>query len=563
MRRTTVAAIAAALSCTLAVAGCSSSGHDDKPVRKQAAPGADGQNINAHPVSDLRQGGSLHFGIDQWITQYNINTVDGSQGDAQEIIRAVLPDLFDADAKGAIHNNPDFLVSAKVTSASPQVVEYQLNPKARWSDGKALSWRDFKAQWKALNGADDAYEAADTSGYDQISRVEQGTGALGVKVTFSSPYADWQRLFDPLYPASYIDTPDKFNKGWSEKAPVSGAAFKVGAYDKTGQTITIVPDPKWWGNKPKLDSVVYRALDTSAKTEAYLNKEIDEAPALLPEDYKRLVKAADTDIRRGARWDEVHITLNGGRGPLKDVKVRNALQAAINRKGVNTSFSKDLSFELKPLNNHFFMPNQQGYQDNTSEFDSYDPAKAGKLLDEAGWKDAGEGKPRTKDGRKLTLDYTLSAGGTSAQTDQAELVQQMLGAVGVKVDIKKVPANDYFNKFVNTGNFDITSFRNVDAVYQTMLTPVFLRPKGKNLYQNFGSVGSPKIDALLKKAGGTTDHAAAVKLYNQADTEIWKLGHSIELYQRPQIDAVRSGLANYGAFGLADTDYTKVGWLKK
>ncbi|WP_329167687.1 ABC transporter family substrate-binding protein [Streptomyces sp. NBC_01267] len=562
MRRTTVVAIAAALSATLAVAGCSSSDGDGKAAKKQAAPQVDGQSINAHPVSDLKQGGSLRFAIDQWITQYNINQVDGQQGDAQDIIKAVLPDLFDADAKGTIHANPNFLVSAKVTSTSPQVVTYELNPKAKWSDGKPLSWKDFQAQWKALNGTDSAYEAADTSGYSQISKVEQGADAHGVKVTFSSPYADWQRLFDPLYPAAYIDTPAKFNKGWSEKALVTGNSFKVGTYDKTGQTVTIVPDPKWWGDKPKLDSVVYRVLDSSAFTEAYLNKEIDEAPALQPEDYKRLVKAPDTDIRRGARWDEVHITLNGGHGPLKDVKVRNAVQAAINRDGVNESFSKDLSFDLKPLDNHFFMPNQEGYQDTAGEYGKYDPERAKKLLDEAGWKDAGEGKPRTKDGKKLTLGYTLSAGGTASQTDQAELVQQMLGAVGIKVDLQKVPANDYFNKFVNTGNFDITSFRNVDAVYQTMLTPVFIQPEGKNLFQNFGSVGSPKIDELLNKAAGTTDHAEAIKLYNEADVEIWKLGHSIELYQRPQIDAVRKGLANFGASGLADTDYAKVGWLK-
>ncbi|MFI6687174.1 ABC transporter family substrate-binding protein [Streptomyces sp. NPDC050485] len=562
MRRSTVIAIAAALSATLVVSGCGSSGKDDKPAKKQAAPQADGQSINARPVSDLKQGGSLRFGIDQWITQYNINQVDGQQGDAQDLIKAVMPDLFNPDAKGVQHLNPDFLVSAKVVSSSPQVVEYQLNPKAKWSDGTPLSWKDFEAQWKALNGSNPAYEAADTSGYDQVSKVEQGADEHAVKVTFTRPYADWQRLFGPLYPAAYIDTPEKFNKGWSQKAVVTAGAFRVGTYDKTGQTVTLVPDPAWWGERPKLDTIVYRVLDSAAKTEAYLNNEIDEAPALLPEDYKRLVKDPATEIRRGARWDEVHITLNGGHGPLQDVKVRNAVQAAIDRKGVNASFAKDLSFQLEPLNNHFFMPNQEGYQDNSSEFDKYDPAKANKLLDEAGWKSPGDGRTRTKDGKELSLDYTLSSGGTSAQDDQAQLVQQQLSAVGVKVSIKKVPANDYFNKFVNTGNFDLVSFRNTDAVYQTLLTPTFRQPQGKNLFQNFGSVGSPEIDALLTKAGQTTDKAESVKLYNQADQAIWKLGHSIELYQRPEIDAVRKGLANYGAFGLAATDYAKVGWVK-
>lgn len=142
MRRTTVIAIAAALSATLAVSACDSSGTDGgAPAKKQAAPAVDGQNINAQPVSALKQGGSLKVAIDQWITQYNVNQVDGQQGDASEIDRAVMPHLFYADAKGVGVPNPAFLASAKVVSTSPQVVEYQLNPKARWSDGTPSAGR--------------------------------------------------------------------------------------------------------------------------------------------------------------------------------------------------------------------------------------------------------------------------------------------------------------------------------------------------------------------------------------------------------------------------------------
>ncbi|MFI0982960.1 ABC transporter family substrate-binding protein [Streptomyces sp. NPDC021093] len=562
MRRSTVTAVAAALVASLAVAGCGAQDGEGPAPKKQAAVKADGSNINAHPLSDIKQGGQLKIGIQQWITQYNGNTPDGSQGDADDIIRLVMPVLFNTDAKGVASANPNFLTSAKVSQADPQVVEYELHPKAKWSTGTPLGWKDFEAQWKALNGTNPAYEASDTAGYDQISKVEKGAGEHSVKVTFKAPYADWQRLFSPLYPASHTSTPEQFNKGWQEKVPVSGSAFKVKDYDKTAQTVTAVPDPNWWGQKPKLDSIVYRALDPSAYTEAYLNKEIDSTSALAPENYKRLVKDASTEIRRGARWDEVHITLNGARGPLKDVKVRNAVQAAIDRKGITDSFSKDLTFELPPLDNHFFMPNQEGYKANAGEYGTFDLARAKKLLDEAGWKDAGEGKPRTKDGKELTLSYTLSGGGASSEQDQAELVQQMLGQAGIKVEIKKVPANDYFNEFVTAGNFDLVSFRFVDQLFRSDAFGNYRQPQGKNLYGNYGSVSSPKLEELLTRAGRTSNRTEAVKLYNEADAEIWKLGHSIELYQRPQITAVRKGLANFGAEGLASRDYTKTGWLK-
>ena len=561
MRQTSAAAwIAATAATVLLVTGCGSS-DDGKPVARKSAAPAGSQEINARPLNDVQQGGTLKLAISQWIADYNRYTANGNQGDATDINELVEPRLFWADAQGESRPDTDFLLSASVTSASPQTVVYKLNPKARWSDGKAIGWRDFEALWKANNGTDKAYEAADTSGYEQIGKVEQGADAHQVKVTFSTPYADWKHLFNPLLPAAGIGTPDKFNKGWTQRIPITANAFKISSYDKTAQTITAVPDPNWWGTKPKLDSIVFRALDYSAWTDAYLNKEIDYASALLPEDYKRLYKAAGTDIRVGARWDEVHIEFNGARGPLKDVRVRQALQHAIDRTSIATAFGKDLPVQLKPYGSHFFMPNQAGYQDNSGTYGTYDLKKAGELLDAAGWKL--QGGKRVKAGKQLTLGYTLSAGSTSAQVDQSELVQAQLAQVGIKLNIVKVPSNDYFSKYVTIGNFDLTSFRWVDQIFRSQAYPIYREPSGKNLYQNYGSVGSPEIDALLKKATETTDTTEANKLYNEADAKIWALGHSIPVYQRPQVLAVRSNLANYGASGLADVDYTKVGWLKK
>jgi peptide/nickel transport system substrate-binding protein len=50
-------------------------------------------------------------------------------------------------------------------------------------------------------------------------------------------------------------------------------------------------------------------------------------------------------------------------------------------------------------------------------------------------------------------------------------------------------------------------------------------------------------------------------LANQADQMIWQEGHSLPLFQSPGDVAVRSDLANYGASGLADVDYTAIGFI--
>jgi ABC-type transport system substrate-binding protein len=562
--RVTVVAVSAALT----LAGCGSSDDGDDAPKKKAPPAVDAQGMNAQPLSKLRQGGSVKLSVQKWIHQYNFYQVDGTDGDASAILEQVEPVLLPRDAKGVPHPDPDFLVSAAVTSTNPQVVTYRLNPKATWSNGKKMGYRDFAAIWKATNGSDDRYLVADSSGYDQISEVARGATDQEVRITFSKPYADWQRLFRPLLPADGIDTPEKFNKGWIEKLPITGSSWKIKSIDKTAQTVSTVPDPRWWSTRPRLDSITWRALAQPADTEAYLNKEIDEAPAILPEDYQRLSKAPGTEIRRGARWDEVHITL-GTRGPLADLKVRQALNLAIDRKGIVTAFAKDLDFPVQTLDNHFFMPNQAGYRANAGQWGTYDLDGAKKLLDEAGWKDHGPGKPRTRQGASATapdsalvLQYVITAGASSAALDQAQIVQQQLGQAGFKVEIVKVPDADYGDKYLNRGAFDLTSFRNVDYVFHSQLYANFQQPKGNQYYLNYGRVGSPEIDRLLTRAAQETDVAMSNELYNQADVKIWAEVHSIELYQRPQILAVRSGLANFGAPGLGDWNFVTMGWMK-
>lgn len=552
---------AAAVSAALVMAGCGSSDDSGGDHKKGKPPAVDAQGLNTQPVSKVRQGGRLKLSVQKWVHQYNFYQVDGTDGDAVGILEQVEPVLMPRDGKGVPHPDPNFLISAQVTSTSPQVVTYKLNPKAKWSNGKQLSYRDFATLWKDLNGSDDRYLVADSTGYDRISKVARGADDQEVKVTFSKPYADWQRLFRPLLPADGIDTPEKFNKGWIEKIPITGSSWKIKSFDKTAQTVSTVPDPNWWGPKPKLDSITYRALAQPADTEAYLNKEIDYAPAILPEDYQRLSKAAGTDIRRGARWDEVHLTL-GTRGPLKDLKVRQALDLAIDRKGIVAAFAKDLDFPVQTLDNHFFMPNQQGYKANAGKWGTFDLAGAKRLLDAAGWKDNGDGKPRTKGGKELTLTYVISAGSTSSALDQAQIVQQQLGQAGFKVSIQKVPDADFSDKYLDRGQFDLVSFRNVDYVFPSQLYSTFRQPGDKQTYLNFGAIGSPEIDDLLTRAAESTDVAKSHDLYNQADVKIWAEVHSIELYQRPQIYAVRSGLANFGAAGLGDWNFLTMGWQK-
>ncbi|MCC9308607.1 ABC transporter family substrate-binding protein [Kitasatospora sp. RB6PN24] len=563
-RRPLARTLVAAAALALVVTGCSSSSSgsgNSSDASQSAAPRADAEDINPQPLDEVKDGGELRSPLQQWVTQWNPLQVDGTYGDSVEIMKMIEPMLFRIDASGTYQPVPEFLQSAKVISTSPQVVQYTLNPKAKWSDGKPLSYLDFKAVWQATNGKNTAYNPAFTNGYNQISDVSQGDDPTQVKVTFSQPFADWQSLFYPLLPAAAISTPDDFNKAWIEKVPITGGAFKIGSIDKSAQTITVVPDPNWWGTKPKLDKFTYRVLSQPAMTQAFLNNEIDWTGAGRADAYSQLKADPNAVIRTSYPWDEVHIAF-GSNGPMADQKVRQALEKALDRQALTKVAGQGVPVPFPVLGNHLLMTNQAGYQDNSGEWGKYDLAGAKKLLDEAGWKDAGAGKPRTKDGQTLELHYIISDGAAQQSVDLATAAQNMLLQAGVKVDVDKVPANDLTDKYINLGKFDLASWRNTGSFPPSLIVPSYQMPAGDNVFQNYSKLSTPEIDGLLKQAESTLDPAQAAKLYNQADAKIWELGHSVEIYQRPYVGAYRKGLANFGSAGLADFDYTKVGWQK-
>lgn len=117
LRSTAVAVVT--VSAALVLASCSSSDDSDGPAKKGKAPAADAQGLNPQPASDVRQGGSLKLSVQQWISQYNSYQVDGKNGDAEAILEEFEPVLMPRDAQGVAHPDPDYLVSAAVTSTSP------------------------------------------------------------------------------------------------------------------------------------------------------------------------------------------------------------------------------------------------------------------------------------------------------------------------------------------------------------------------------------------------------------------------------------------------------------
>ncbi|MGI5288264.1 ABC transporter family substrate-binding protein [Nonomuraea polychroma] len=520
-------------------------------------------DINPQPRDKLKDGGTLRWGINEFPAQWNRNHVDGNLAVAASVSNALLPSPFLSDEKAEISVNGDYVLDAKVADQRPkQVVTYTLNPKARWSDGRPITWADYQAQWQALNGRDSDYRIVSSTGYQDIEKVARGKDDFEVVVTFVRPFADWKSLFGPLLPAATNRTPEAFNTSWLNKIPVTAGPFKFGGFDQTAKTITLVRDDAWWGERAKLDKIIFRASEQDSLIGAFSNGELDiiDVGPSAP-DYARAKATAGAQVRQAAGPDFRHFTFNGSSELLRDRNVRQAIQLGINRQAIAQSDLQGLSWPIALLNNHFFMNTQEGYQDNAGALGVYNPQRARQLLDAAGWKL--NGTVRQKNGKTLDLRFVVPSG-VQLSKSEGELAQSMLAQIGVKLTIKAVPSDDFFTNYVIPGNFDITPFSYIGTPFPVSSSyGIYVNSAdGKTWNANFGRTGSAAIDKAMSQAAQSLDPVQARAATNAADKLIWEEVNVLPLYQRPQMVATKATLANVGARGFYDLRYENIGFMR-
>jgi peptide/nickel transport system substrate-binding protein len=591
-RRAVPAAARAALALTVgaaALTACSSGG--------SGAAGTAGTDVASVARSGVRSGGTLRWAVDAMPRTLNAFQADADAGTAT-VTGATLPMMFRLDSHGAPKADADFLTKAAVSTQDPrQVVTYDLNPQARWSDGRAVGADDFVAQWKALGGGNSAYWTARNAGYDRISAISRGENAHQVKVTFATPYADWRSLFTPLYPKSVTGSADSFNDGVRTKLPAAAGPFEVKAEDATAGTVTLVRDPSWWGARAKLDQIVLTAVPRAKRATELAAGKLDLAE-VDPDALGPVRGTKGVAVREAPDAAYAQLALNGSAGPLADERVRHAVARAIDRKKIAAAVLKPLGLPDQPLGNHLVLPSQEGYADHSSALGSSGVQQAAALLADAGWQRsaaktgekaaAGPGRTAASSGRtaasgaltvvepakaamhkgkELSLRFVLPANSPTLD-DVGGRIARMLSGIGIRTEISKVDDASYFQDHIASGDFDLALYSWPGSAYpSTDDTPIFAKPVPSPdgslaVAQNYTRVGTDQIDQLLARAGSELDSSQARSLTNQADSRIWAAAGSIPLYQRPEVVALRTTVANAGAFGFQTPVYQNLGFRK-
>jgi peptide/nickel transport system substrate-binding protein len=548
---------AAALVLALTISGCSSGPQAPPPAGGNAEVGKT-SDLNPQDPSTLRQGGNLRLALTEFPSNFNSLHIDGNMADAGAMLRATMPRAFRVASDGTMTVNKDFFTDVQLTSTSPQVVTYTINPKAVWSDGTPLTWEDIKSQIDATSGKNKDFAIASTNGSDRVASVTRGVDDRQAVMTFDKPFADWKGMFagnTMLLPKSMTANPDVFNKGQLNGPGPAAGPFIISALDRTAQRITLTRNPKWWGRPPLLDSITYLVLDDAARIPALQNNALDATGVASLDELTIARKTAGIAIRRAPSPSWYHFTFNGAPGSiLADKALRLAVAKGIDRQAIANVTQNGLVDKPATLNNHIYVAGQDGYQDN-SQVVAYDPEKAKQELDALGWRM--NGQFREKDGKQLVIRDVLYDSQTTRQVGQ--VAQNTLAQIGVKLELDAKSGGGFFTNYIIVGDFDIAQFSWVgDAFSLCCLNQIYTTGADSN----FGKISSPEIDAKAEQVFDELDPEKAQSLANELDKLIWAEGFSLPLFQSPGNVAVRSNLANFGPAGIGDLDYTTIGFTK-
>jgi peptide/nickel transport system substrate-binding protein len=546
-------ALLATVTMSVIVTGCSD-GYQDIAGRHAVQIGTS-SDVNPRNPATLRDGGDLRLAIGSFPANFNAMNIDGNTADVASIVSPTSPGAFITQADGSLKLNTDYFTAAELTGTRPQVVTLTINPKAVWSDGAPMTWADIKSEVEALSGHDERYLIASSAGFARVKSVTMGVDDRQAVVTFAQPYAEWRGMFGGIQPRRMTENPNVFNKGQLEAPGPSAGPFIVSKIDYSAQRIVLTRNGRWWGRKPRLNSITFLVLDPSAIIPALQNNAIDAAGVSTLDDMVTAGRTSGVAIRSAPAPTWYHFTFNGAPGSiLADDKLRLAICRGIDRQAIVNVAQHGLTDHPTPLDNHVYVVGQVGYQDNSAPA-AYNPNQARKDLDALGWKL--NGTLRERDGKQLVVRDALRDSPAARQI--ALVAQQSLAQIGVKLVLDVKAGTGFFDQYVSVGDFDIVQFGWAGNTFPlSALTQIY----ASNGQSNFGKIGNPQLDAKIDQTLSELDENAARDLANQVDTMIWREGFSLPLFQSPGDIAVRTSLANFGAPGLADVDYTAIGFIR-
>lgn len=424
---------------------------------------------------------------------------------------------------------------------------YHLRPGLKWHDGHDFTADDVLFSVDAI--MDSRHEVESRTGYDHI-KTKTAPDPLTVVFDLTQPYAPFiESIFfsEGLMPkhllAQHVGT--HFGKAPFQRAPVGLGPYVFKEWID-GASISIVANPDYFRGKPAIDEITFKFIpDTNSLLVALKAGEVDGDDNAGTDQQAELKKIpwVEPYVTRQLMWE--HVDMNTEDPILKDVRVRQAIQLAIDRDQISREIYEgnwppaygDTS-EMLPY---------PWFNAKVKEIVRFDPVEAGRLLDEAGWK-IGEDGIRAKDGKRLEL--AISTTTERVQRIRCEeVLQQQLAAVGVELTIRNYASTVFFAPLEQDGVLKKGKYQL--AIYAWVTSP---DPNKSSLYhskevppqgQNNPRLRDKHLDELIDRGLVTVDSAARKPIYDEIQVVLATDVPMTPLVWRSDIDPMTRRLKNF------------------
>ncbi|SDN73614.1 peptide/nickel transport system substrate-binding protein [Streptomyces sp. cf386] len=436
---------------------------------------------------------------------------------------------------------------------------YTIRSDSKWSDGQQADAED--AAWTFNKMMTDEGAATANGSFVGNFRKVTAPSPTELVIELKKPQATMTALDVPIVPKHVWEKVGDFSKFNNDKDfPVVGNGPFILTDYKPDSYVRLKANKDFWRGAPKFDELVFRYYkDQDAAVAALRKGEVSfvaGSPSLTPAQAASLkgeknIHVNDAPGRRfyalatnpGARAKNGQ-KFGDGDPSLLDERVRHALFTAVDRDTII-----DRVFQGHAVRGEGYIPPRFStyfWQPADGQELAYDPAKAARLLDQAGYKKNGDGKRLGKDGKPITYRVLCHA---TDPNDKAigQYLQEWWGELGIGVDLNCLDnvsdpwlAGTYDIAFdgwsVNPDPDFVLSIHTCGALPAT--------PKDTGATDNF--ICDKTYDDLYAKQLAEYDPAKRADLVKQMESRLYDLGYmnvmaypnAVEAYRTDQIKSI-------------------------
>jgi ABC-type transport system substrate-binding protein len=489
------AAAPASNSGAAAAAPASSSGAAAAAPASSSGAAAAAQGSSSGAAAQPVRGGTLTVALSAEPVDTDPANTGGTPSMAAEqlIYNAVVRQTPDQQIR------PDLALS---WAAEDDKWTFKLRQGVRFHDGTPFNAAAVKYTFdRYLVNSEKVRRAGDWQPYlDSVQVIDDATVQFktkGIDAFFLTRLANEVGIVSPTAHA-------KYGKDYL-KSPVGTGPFKFKEW-VPGVSISAVRNDDYFGDKANLDQVIMRPIpEPATRAIALQTGEVQLATPITPEQMGQVQGNAGLALVSRATSLNLMFGMNNTKKPFDDVRVRQALNYAVDRDSIVKNVYSGLAEAMQgavPRAAIGYAP-VPGY--------AYDPAKAKQLLADAG----------------LASGFTATITGTNGRYfkdfELMQAVQQYLKAVGVTTNIEIVEWARYLELVRQPPNttpmeiwLDGWNGGTAAGLFQQRWNCNAFAPNGQNVHGFCDSA----IDQLLVQAGGTLDDAKRMQLLTQAQEMI-------------------------------------------